>query len=212
MKKCLCVILTLVMCTALCIPAFAASPDEISSQAITDEFFADPDFSNMSIGELNAFIHSIMIQTTDNNAAASRVAIISQAWIAAAEIASKVGYPCAGAVVKSSARVEDYIESNGLLANTIQTTNAFASWKRDLGNYIVFEKSDNSDLFYAIHKANISVTGNSSGARAWITDIFNFEFDTDMGDLFATFVNDWGWLSQNIGALSEINVQVDIRL
>lgn len=183
------------------------------SAALDDEAMF-PDFSGMSIEELNDLIHTLSLLSTavDEDAAAPRANAISLAWIAAAEIASNSGYPCAGTVVKFSALGEDYIESNGLLAETIQTTDAFSAWKSELGDYIVFEKSDNSDLFYAIHNANISLTGNSSGARARVTDIFDFELETDMGDLFSTLVNDWGWLSQNIGALSAINIQVDIRL
>lgn len=212
MKKFLCVILSLLMCTSLCAPVFAAAPDELNFQGSTDGAAMAPDFSSMSVDELNAFIHSIALQYDDNSTRTPRSNVIRLAWIAAAEIASKVGYPCAGAVVKSSALGEDYIESNGLLAETIETTSAFASWKKTSIDSIVFEKSDNSDLFYAIHKADISLTGNSSGARARITDTFDFEFETDMEDMFSTLVNDWGWLSQNINALTEISVQVDITL
>lgn len=212
MKRIVSAFLSLLMCTAFCVPAFASSPDKLAYQGSIEKSMVSLDFSNMSVEELNSFIHSIAIQSAGNNTTTSRSDIISLAWIAAAEIASRVGYPCAGAVVKSSALGQDYIESNGLLAETIETTDVFTTWKSNPEKYIIFKKSDNSDLFYAIHKADISVTGNSSGARARITDTFDFEFETDMEDLFSTIVNDWGWLSQNIGALSEITVQVDITL
>ena len=209
MKRVICTILALIMCTTFCIPASAASLDDRIFQQPIEKTMQEINFSSMSIGELNAFIHSIAVGAPTNS---SRGNALSLAWIAAAEIAAKAGYPCAGAVVKASANGDDYIESNGLLANTIKTTDAFSNWKVDLGDYIVFEKSDSSDLFYAIHNADIGISGKSSGARARITDTFDFVFETDMEDLFSTLVNDWGWLSQNLGALTAIRVQVDITL
>lgn len=206
-------------------------PCAMASNAVPDENLAKPscqieveagneanmeiagiedDLSGMTIEELNDYIHRLYLQSTAPDGGLERVAVLSAAWIAAAEIAGLAGFPCAAAVVKSSARGQDYVESNGLLANKIKTTKAYAEWVVSTSTYITFEKSDNADLFYAIHHANVNVIGGPSGARQRFTDIFNFEFETDMQDLFSTLVNDWGWLSQNIGALSPINVQVDI--
>ena len=193
----------------------APSPDETISQDSVISSEMSPDFSNMSIQELNSFIHDIALQYDENDAQTARIIDLDDirlAWMAAAEIATRAGYPCAGAVVKSSVVGRDYIESNGLIAETIKTTSAFASWKNTMGNYITFEKSDSSDLFYAIHKANIRISGNSSGARATVTDIFDFEFETNMEDLFSTIVNDWAWLCMYVNVLNEISVQVEITL
>lgn len=213
MKRCVCAILSFIMCIALIVSALAVSSDEAAPQDPAEMSLMSIDFSSMSIEELNEFIHNIAIQSSGGNDATSRAVIVNLAWIAAAEIASKSGYPCAGAIVKSSALGEDYIESNGLLAKTIETTAAFAHWKLNFEEEsIVFERPDNIDLAYAIHKADIRFNGNSSGGRAIITDTFDFDFETDMEGLFATIINDWGWLSQFIGALYVINVQVDIRL
>ena len=132
------------------------------------------------------------------------------AWLAAAQVAKLAGYPCAGTIVESSALGNDYIESNGLLANTIQTTDAYAAWVPVGGTSITFTKSDCSDLFYALHQTSVSVIGSPSHVRVRITDVFDFVYETDMEDLFSTLVNDWGWLSQNINALFVIDIQVDI--
>lgn len=175
--------------------------------------------SAMSAAELNDFIHSLYLQSLslDKDSATKqgdRALSIRAAWLAAAELAQVLGYPCAGTIVSSAVWGQDYIESNGLLADTIETTNAFAAWRFTAASTpeetIAFEKSDNSDLFYAIHLANIELTASPSYARARITDVFDFEFEMDMQDLFSTIVNDWAWLCQYTNNLSVIDVQIDI--
>lgn len=214
MKNFLCSILSLVMCVTLCIPAFAAPPDDdsLSSDFTEEANNMYPDLSGMSIEELNALIHNIAMEYENNGDVATYINGLGTAWSAAAGIAELAGYPCAATIVRSSVRGRDYIESNGLLANTIKTTNAFAAWSRNPSTTIEFKKSDNSDLFYSIHFAEINVTGSPSAARARITDRFDFEFETDMQDLFSTLVNDWAWLSQHLNALTPIDIQIDITL
>ena len=174
---------------------------------------ADPSqFENMSSEELNQLIHLIALQEDGSDKVSTPYSSITLAWIAAAEIVSKSGYPCAGAVVKASAYGDDYIVDNGLIANTIAASATFATWKQNRDKTIVLEKSDVPDLFYAIDKASIGVSGSSSGAHALLTDKFDFEFETDMGDLFSTLVNDWAWLSQRIGVLTPINIRVKVKL
>lgn len=183
---------------------------EADNEANVEITAIENDLSDMSIEELNDYIHSLYLQSTASGGSSERAPILSAAWIAAAEIAGRAGFPCAAAIVKSSARGQNYVESNGLLANKIKTTKAYAEWVISTSTYITFEKSDNADLFYAIHHADVYVTGGPSGARQRFIDTFDFKFETDMQDLFSTLVNDWAWLSQNIGALSPIRVQVDI--
>lgn len=180
----------------------------------TDEALRDA-LSVMTIDELNEYIHRLYLMNTsrdyniDKNPN-GRNLTLRAAWLAAAQVAKLAGYPCAGTIVESSALGNDYIESNGLLANTIQTTDAYAAWVPVGGTSITFTKSDCSDLFYALHQTSVSVIGSPSHVRVRITDVFDFVFETDMEDLFSTLVNDWGWLSQNINALSVIDIQVDI--
>ena len=56
----------------------------------------------------------------------------------------------------------------------------------------------------------MNVPEHSSGAKAVIRDTFDFAYTSDMGSLFSTFVNDWGWLSQQTGALTPIKVTISI--
>lgn len=210
-KRILSFVLLVVFCFTLSVPTLAASPAD-SASARYIESIEPSDLSRMSVAELQNLIHMIALQDKDAGKVSGRFNNITLAWIAAAEVAAKSGYPCAGAVVKSSAYGDDYIEDNGLIANTIAASDTFAAWKQNREDSIYFEKSDSADLFYAIHAANIGVSGSSSGAHALLTDVFDFEFETDMGSLFATLVNDWGWLSQHIGALTVIDVQVKIKL
>ena len=174
---------------------------------------ADPSqFENMSSEELNQLIHLIALQEDGSDKVSTPYSSITLAWIAAAEIVSKSGYPCAGTVVKASAYGDNYIEENGLIANTIAASDTFAAWKQNRKDSIYFEKSDNPDLFYAIHAAEIHVSGSSSGGHAQLYDVFDFKFETDMEDLFSTLVNDWAWLCQHIGALTPIDVWVKVKL
>lgn len=197
---------------------------ELTQRNIPNESYPFPEdtddalieaLSGMTIDELNEYIHRLYLLNASRNYnndrnPNERNLTLRAAWLAAAQVAKLAGYPCAGTIVECSALGNDYIESNGLLANTIQTTSAYAAWVPVGGTSIMFTKSDCADLFYALRRAAVSVIGSPSHVRVRFTDVFDFAFETDMGDLFSTLVNDWGWLSQNIGALSVIDIQVDI--
>lgn len=178
----------------------------------TDEALLEA-LSDMTMEELNGYLHRLYLLCAspdyEENQAVKTDAIRA-AWLIAAQAAKLAGYPCAGTIVEASALGNDYVESNGLLANTIQTTSAYSAWLSTGGTSIEFTKSDCADLFYALHLASIHVTGSPSHVLVRITDVFDFVFETDMEDLFSTLVNDWAWLSQTMGALSPINIQVDI--
>lgn len=197
---------------------------ELTQSNILEEKYPFPDntdqalqeaLSGMTVDELNEYIHRLYLMNSSREYSIDknqneRNLTLRAAWLAAAQIAKAAGYPCAGTIVEYSALGNDYIETNGLLANTIQTTSAYAAWVPVGGNSIMFTKSDCADLFYALRRASVSVIGSPSHVRIRFTDVFDFVFETDMGDLFSTLVNDWGWLSQNIDALSVIDIQVDI--
>lgn len=171
-------------------------------------------FEEMSNKELNDFIDSIAAQY--NSQARTSVLVptasLRAAWLAAAQIAKNMGYPCAGTLVEKSATGANYYETNGMFAQKIKTTSAFAMWKR---NYtqpgFAIEKHDNADLFYALHSVNCSFSGNSSGARATVSDTYDFKPER-YGDIFTASINNWAWLSQQTGALSNIKVTIVIYL
>ena len=171
-------------------------------------------FEEMSNKELNDFIDSIAAQY--NSQARTSVVVptasLRAAWLAAAQIAKNMGYPCAGTLVEKSAMGANYNETNGMFAQKIKTTSAFARWRKNhTETSLIFEKHDNADLFYALHKTSCSFSGNSSGARATVSDIFDFKPE-QYGDIFTASVNNWAWLSQQIGALSNIRVAIVIYL
>ena len=87
---------------------------------------------------------------------------IRLAWMAAASIAKKKGYPCSTLLVASSVVGEDYNETNsssGLFRNKIRKTKPYNDYIKPVkrgkqsnssGSFGI-KKSHNSDLFYALH-------------------------------------------------------------
>ena len=64
MKRCVCAILSFIMCIALIVSALAVSSDEAAPQDPAEMSLMSIDFSSMSIEELNEFIHNIAIQSS----------------------------------------------------------------------------------------------------------------------------------------------------
>lgn len=175
------------------------------------------DLEQLNVEELNELIHELVNSQSRNTYALVPTPVNREtaklAWLSAAAIARKAGYPCAATIVEHSVLGKDYVETNGSMASVIKTTRAFNNWKKNtsLGN-IVFTKDDNKDLFYAFRGVGIKLNGNSTGARAIITDRFDFRFETDLSDLFTTLVNDAGLLFQWAGVLEEINIKITVSL
>ncbi|MGN0351504.1 MAG: hypothetical protein ACI4ES_07615 [Roseburia sp.] len=185
----------------------------------TQDFAYTTNFESMTDEELNIYIHSIAtmnIESTQNLPSANPQAAIANsplktAWLAAAELAKRNGYECAGTLVQYSVNGKNYSETNGIFSKKIKTSNAYTKWKKNTSvTSIEFAHNDISDLYYALHLANIFLYGNSTGANAVVRDTFDFAYTSDMGSLFSTFVNDWGWLSQQTGALTPISVTIYI--
>lgn len=171
-------------------------------------------FEEMSNKELNDFIDSIAAQY--NSQARTSVVVptasLRAAWLAAAQIAKNMGYPCAGTLVEKSAMGANYNETNGMFAQKIKTTSAFARWRKNhTETSLIFEKHDNADLFYALHQTACLFSGNSSGARATVTDTYDFKPER-YNDIFASSVNNWAWLCQQTGVLRNIQVTIVIYL
>ncbi|RDU25132.1 hypothetical protein [Anaerosacchariphilus polymeriproducens] len=194
------------------------------------------DLDSMNTDELNAYIDFVKNSRdsfTSNSKHSSATVMsapnpsdgnpLSLAWIAAAKIAKKMGYKCSGTLVEYSALNKPYGEGlgqNGLLTKAIKKKPAYKKLikrlKKNQKSYksrgIVFKKGD---LFYALHKVHIEVNGDYRlPYLVTVTDTFDFCYMKGYGDsknmeaIFKKYVNNWGWLSQQMHALHKIPVRI----
>jgi len=187
-------------------------------------------FKKMSNEELNNFISNIAklyfkskTSKTSNiqTASVEQFNSIQLAWLAAAQIARNYGYSCAATLVEHSVKNIPYYEyGEGLFINKIRLTSVYKDYisklksgkiKLNEKNSIVFEKEDNADLFYALHKVYIkSEKGLLSIYTITISDIFDFGYDNYYDDLFTNIVNNWAWLCQQKQVLHPIDVTITL--
>lgn len=161
----------------------------------------EQDIQAMSVGELNQIIDHVAVEGRQ------RGTTRSSSLKAAVAIARNVGFPHAATLVEHSVDGRNYTEKNGSFSSTIKQTAAYNRIKnKDGSGSDRFTRSDSTDLFYAIHKFSYSFVG--SDIR--ITDTFDFEANTNYQNGFATWVNNWGYLNQNMGILKPINVRITI--
>lgn len=202
---------------AVTLSGFLISSSYVSATQVSEENYVNSmteQFHNMTNEELNEFITNVSLNQESNYATASVTGIYSVelklAWLAAAQIAINLGYPCAGTLVSKSVANSDYYEDSGSFASKIKATTAYKNWSKNTSiSSVEIVKSDNADLFYALHNVNINIIGSSSsGARVLVADVFDFAFDNNYDDLFTTAVNNWGWLSQQIHILNPISVTI----
>lgn len=140
-------------------------------QSMNDKYHVD--FSGMSIDELNKFIDKM--KDEDQTRASGNLLNNTQlAWLAAAQIARDKGYECAALMVEFSVYNIDYSESvtdsSTPLLDKLNTTTVFNNYKNKVLNSglkdfsggswsFTIQKSDNADLFYALHRVSTSGTG-----------------------------------------------------
>ena len=225
-KKLVSTLLALAMCLALAAPAFAAGGDvetdksySTTSRAISNRVYEMALYDgvySMTVPQLNSYIDTCkknaesLSRTTGEREPEAWIAL---AWVAAAMIAKKVGFPCAAALVENSVRGIDYSEFNGIFAEKIKASDVYKNRQISLTPVsIKWEKSDDQDLFYALHEATISYSSVSSqGGIATVTDIFDFAYVDDWSG-FTNKINNWGWLCQETGVLNPINVSIRFNL
>jgi len=165
-------------------------------------------FSEMSNEELNKYISRVYeefsFKVKEDSSKSSIYSPVQTAWLAAATIAKNSGYPCAAKLIEYSVINKPYKETSGIFAEKIKKTTKHKKWARDTSaKSIVFEKNDNSDLFYALHSVNISVNASSSeGAKILVSDYFDFAYDNKYDSLFTSTVNNWAWLCQQTSVLN----------
>lgn len=167
------------------------------------------DLKSLSIDDLQLVISNV--QSLYEDRVINGNGALKVAWLAAAQVARLSGYPLSATLVEYSVWDRDYFEVNGQFAIAIKQTDVYKQLLRGSNTGSgSFEKNDNSDLYYSIHAFDYCVAASSQGVRAWITDVYDFQWKPSYERLFSTIVNNWGYLSQNMGVLQPINVTITI--
>lgn len=185
----------------------------------------------MSIDELNTYIDNICknISSSSPQTVAPPlppITITSElkaAWLAAAQAARLAGYPCSATAIEHSVLGKNYTENgNGIFQQNIITTQAFKNYLSLVKNanlnsatrIMEFTSTDNKDLYYSLH--NVTISMNRAQTDSYyrnysvnIYDVFDFAIDTNYDKLFPSIINNWGWLSQTIGALENITININ---
>lgn len=191
-------------------------------------------FDSMSIDELNQYIdnqaRTISQSQTDNRPSSKAKTTVTKknlknAWLAAAAIARKKGFPCAATLVEHSVLNKPYkegcVKGNGLFGKKIKKTTVHKSIfkkmkkskKSKLTGSTTFTKTTNADLFYALHKVNYKFTGYQVGKSmasymATYNDVFDFAFDNKYKSLLTSCINNGAWLCQQTKVLHKIKVSI----
>lgn len=152
------------------------------------------------------------------------VSDIQTAWLAAAQIARLLGYPCSAALVECSVLGNNYVEtqnSTGLFRNVIATSPQYINFlsvfngcgrPSSYSGGFIFPNNEISDLYYSIHRCSYNVAKHGNIYTIHLEDTFDFEFILELDNLKKTLINDWGWLSQNWNALKPIEIDISWRI
>ena len=220
MKKFISIIFAFCLCFSVGTTAFASTYQTTSSINLSN---ANEKFAQMTNEQLNNYIDSVQksskMTLDSTNYLGSTTASIKLAWLAAAQIARNMGYPCAAKMVECSVNNESYIENSDIFSRKIDDSSVYKNYlssarsQKYTDNSIVFTKGDDSDLFYALHKVDIKTTGVLLGTElatytVEITDRFNFNLDNNYDSLFTGTVNNWAWLCQQTSVLHDIFVSI----
>lgn len=170
------------------------------------------DLKGMSTEQLNELIDAIATgdYVTTSRAVTDPVVL---AWYAAAEVAYNAGYPLSATLVEYSLDGNDYSEAEGSFATAIKSTSAYRTYFNSLlgGNPNSTIQFNSGDLYYAIHGASIDATAFMGSYMITITDVYDFDLSTNYSrNLFATLVNNWGWLSSQTQVLHVIDVTISL--
>ncbi len=202
-----------VMTLALISPASAsvATPYSVGNNLLREQ----QEIDRMTNTERNAYISKIAseVQTAKTSSMPgqnTKEELLRLAWYAAAKIV-EAKFPCASILVQCSVFGIPYIENGGRISYAILNSSEYKDWAIDYKDESLTFNS--GDLYYAIHNAYIKLVSHSArGGVVQVDDTFDFAFDfefgTDLGTIFNTFVNDWGWLSQQMGVLTAIKVSI----
>lgn len=211
-KKMTAMILVAIMCMGIIAPTnvFATESKEaemiFSLQKESDLKEFSLSLKSMSDKELQKVIE--LAQLESQYKGIGNILVLKAAWLAAAQVARNHGYPLAATLVEHSVLYRRYSETNGEFAKAIKRTSAYKRIINKTSGSDAFTKSDNKDLFYAIHKFSFTSASGSQGKRFWISDKFDFALDTSYDNLFTSIVNNWAYLNQNMWVLHPIKVSI----
>lgn len=189
----------------------------------------ESELENMSVEELNALIDSIKesvesekqeVNTGRRNAQAKGVGkeAIKKAWLAAAEIARKSGYPCSATMVEHSVQGKNYLETGKgkLFSSRISKLQSYKKCyngmckNKKMKSSFEIKKSEHKDLYYALHLVNAQRFKKNGKWWMRITDRFDFDI-MHYESLFTSIVNNWAWLCQQKGILNPIHAKIDFQ-
>lgn len=217
------IMVSLIICLFASTSTFVMASTTIEEVSSDDAFLSEASkmFEDMTDEELNQYID--IVKNSNSNGRITGTDTIKLAWLAAAQIATNNGYPCAGKLVTCSVNNTSYSETPKVgpypFTSKIKVSSNYKTYfskvksKTTSNGSFIFTKSDNADLFYALHKVDITTKGTSVGTSSakytvTITDKFDFGFDNDYSSLFTTTVNNWAWLCQQTGVLNKIPVTI----
>ena len=213
-KISICLSLVLCLCLFAGNTTFANEIPNNFKEQVSDKATLLEDFDTMTNDELNQYIDYMKYLSENNITLRSSAADpIEAAWLAGAQILENKGYPCAGKLMECSVWNDDYIEAainaNGLFSSKIVKTSAYKKYiaKIKAGGTqsgIEFTKSQNKDLFLALHNTDAST---DFLYNVTITDTYDFK-PTNYDDIFLDTINNWAWLSQQVGSLHHISVEI----
>lgn len=193
---------------------------------------ADEQLEDLSVDELNKLISVIASEDMANQSSYSvrsanetkekstsvSTKAIKLAWLAAASIARKCGYPCSATMVEHSVNGKNYYESGRgkLFSSRIMVLPSYRKCYRKMKDKnlknLSFEitKSEHKDLYYALHLVNTK--RYKKNGKWWMRVSDRFDFDImHYKSLFTSIVNNWAWLCQHTGILSPIRATVEFQ-
>lgn len=211
-KKITAMILVAIMCIGIISPTnvFAVERKEaemifsLQNESDLKEFSLS--LKSMSDKELQKVVE--LAQLESQYRGIGDIVVLKAAWLAAAQVARNYGYPLAATLVEHSVWYSNYSETNGQFAKAIKGTSAYKRILNKNSGSDAFAKSDDKDLFYAIHKFSFTSSSSSQGKRFWISDKFDFALDTSYDNLFTSIVNNWAYLNQNMWVLHPVQVSI----
>ena len=248
LRKLLCFALVLSMILALSAGAFAVGGKgaRLSSRVLPIRQPRDPGlnqiaelnkakqmFSTMSIAELNRYIDSTAAQIRRSEAGLrsngapkkandTTVLLLKKLWLASAQIARLLGYPCSAKLIECSVMGVDYQESvgrGGLFREKIVATKTYQEYIAKIrhgtytlgkGYVLSHSKSENRDLYYSLHACTYVTTKDCISYHVTVTDTYDFAL-MNYDDIFSGIVNNWAWLCQYGGVLQNIRVSITFK-
>ena len=193
---------------------------------------ADEQLEDLSVEELNKLISVIASEDMANQYSYSvrsanetktkstsvSTKAIKLAWLAAASIARKCGYPCSATMVEHSVNGKNYYESGRgkLFSSRIMVLPSYKKCYRKMkdknlkNSSFEITKSEHKDLYYALHLVNTK--RYKKNGKWWMRVSDRFDFDImHYKSLFTSIVNNWAWLCQHTGILSPIRATVEFQ-